>query len=65
MCDLLVDARHYRVNLFQPSVTFHVDTSHLIRNENQMTGSYMEYNTGLKWVKLLCFEIRKPTNMFY
>ena len=36
-------------NKFQPSVTFHVETSSLICSANQMTGFYMKCNTGLKW----------------
>ena len=38
-------------NPFQPSVAFHIETSHLICCANQMTGFYMKRNTGLKWVK--------------
>ena len=38
------------INPFQPSDAFHIDTSHLICTLNQMTGFYMKYNTGLKWV---------------
>ena len=37
-------------NLFEPSVPFHVETSHLICNANWITGFYMKCNTGLKWV---------------
>ena len=40
-----------RVNPFECNVTFHIETNHLIYGENQLTGFYMEYNTGLKWVK--------------
>ena len=46
------------INPFQPSVAFHIEISHLIFNENQVTDFYMECNTGLKWVKqfrLICF----------
>ena len=38
------------VNPFQPSVRFHIETSHLICTANQMTGFYIVCNTGLKWV---------------
>ena len=31
---------------FQPSVTFHIETSYLVCTANQMTGFYMECNTG-------------------
>ena len=55
------------VNPFQPSVAFHIETSHLICKAKQMTGFYMKCNTGLKWVKGLKlsrekfrFSIRKP-----
>ena len=37
-------------NYFQLNVAFYVQTSHLICTANQMTGFYMECNTGLKWV---------------
>ena len=40
----------YRTNLFQPSVSFHIETSHLFYSANQMTVFHMERNTGLKWV---------------
>ena len=36
-------------NSFQPSVTFHIENSHLIFIANPMTGFYMKCNTGLKW----------------
>ena len=42
----------YAINPFQPSVVFHIETSHLICNANRMTGFYMKCNTGLKCVKL-------------
>ena len=35
------------INLFQPSVAFHVETNYLICNVNQMTGFYMEGKSGL------------------
>ena len=46
---------HYWNNIkfiyqFHPSVEFHIETNHLIRSANQMTGFYIEYNTGLKGV---------------
>ena len=31
-------------NSFQPSITFHIENSHLIFSENQMTGFYMKCN---------------------
>ena len=42
------DPRKY-FNLSQPSVAFHIETSHLIYTANQMTGLYMNCNGGLKW----------------
>ena len=39
-------------NPFLPSVAFHIGTSHLICSVNQISGFYMKYNTGLKWVKI-------------
>ena len=44
------------LNLFYPSVSYHIETSYLICAENQMTGFYMKYNTGLKWVKGGCIK---------
>ena len=38
-------------NLFQPSLAFHIETSHLFRRTKQITGFYMKRNTGLKWGK--------------
>ena len=38
-------------NWFLPSVAFHMETSHLICNANQMTCFYIECNTVLKWLK--------------
>ena len=42
---------HERVKPFQPSVAFHIETNHLIRSVNQMTGFYMKCNTWLIRVK--------------
>ena len=41
------------LNLFQPIVTFHIETSHMIYPVHQMTGFDMKYNTGLKGVNVL------------
>ena len=38
-------------NPFQPSVSFNIETNHLICVAKQMTGFYTECNTGLNWVK--------------
>ena len=40
------------INQFQPSVGFHIETSHLKCTSNQMTGFYMKCNTWLKWVEV-------------
>ena len=47
------------VNIFQPSIAFHIETSHLICSANQMTGFYMKCNTELKWVKSAKFTLKK------
>ena len=39
------------INPFQPSVAFHIETSHLVCTENRMTGFYMKCNIGLNWVE--------------
>ena len=39
-------------NLFQPSVAFHIETSHLIFTAKQMSDFYMKCNTELVWVKI-------------
>ena len=39
----------------QSSAAFHIETSHLIYTENQMTGFYMKYNSGLKRVNSTCW----------
>ena len=38
-------------NPFQPSIAFHIETSHFISAANQITGFYMKCKTGMKWVK--------------
>ena len=35
---------------FQPSVAFHIETSHLFCRTKQMTGFYVKRSNGLKWV---------------
>ena len=41
------------LNLFQPSVAFHMETSHSICIASQMTSFHMKYNTGLACVNSL------------
>ena len=38
------------ISPFHPRVAFHIETSHLICNANQMTGSCIECNSGLKGI---------------
>ena len=46
------------VNIFQPSDAFHIETSHLIRKTDQMTGFYMKYKNGRTWVQWIYFSNR-------
>ena len=39
------------LTFFQPSVTFYIENSYLFCRANQVTGFYINCNTGLKWVK--------------
>ena len=41
-----------RINLFQPIVAFHIETSHLICSVNQVTCFNMKCNTWLRQVKI-------------
>ena len=41
-----------QVKTLQASVAFHIEPSHLICTANQMTGFYMKYDTGLKWINV-------------
>ena len=41
-------------NPSQPSVAFHIETSHLIYTTDQMTDFFMKSNSGLKWVNSTC-----------
>ena len=40
-------------NTLQPSVAFHIETSHLSYSLNQMTCFYVKYNTGKKLVNIV------------
>ena len=53
------------INPFQPSVAFHIETSHLFckTNAKQMSGFYVKRNTGLKWVDLLLAINFNPINL--
>ena len=44
------------INLFQPSIAFHTETSYLFCWAKQMTGFYMKCNTGPKWVSLQLYQ---------
>ena len=43
----------FAINPLQPRVAFHIGTSHLIYNANQITGFYMKHNIGLRWDNIL------------
>ena len=40
------------MNILKASFAFHIETSHLICSENQMTVFYMKCNAVLKWLML-------------
>ena len=40
------------INPFQPTVAFHIETSHLICSVNQVTCFNMKCNTWLSWVQI-------------
>ena len=42
------------------SITFHTENGHLNRSTNHMTGFYMKYKTGLKWVNASRFNDINP-----
>ena len=42
--------RNYTNKSNQPSVAYHIETSHFICTTNQMSGFYMKCNPGVKWV---------------
>ena len=42
--------RKSKINSFQPSVEFHIETTHLIFEANKMTVFCMKYKTKLKWL---------------
>ena len=35
---------------FQPRILFHIGISHLFCAANQVTGFYIKFNNGLKWI---------------
>ena len=43
---------YIQYNPFQTSIAFRVETSHLVCSENELTGFYIECNTGQKWVEV-------------
>ena len=55
-----------RLNSFQPSIAFHIETSHLICNANPITSFYMKWNTGLIWFKgsLLILAFKSLANIY-
>ena len=47
----IIDFEHIKyVNQFQSSDAFHIETSQLICNANQITGFYMKCKAGLTWI---------------
>ena len=50
-------SKHF--NPIQPSVAFHIETSHLICGVNQTTGFHLKCNTGLKWSSNACSSMVK------
>ena len=48
--DFIQNIVQRQFNPFQPSVAFHIETSHFFCSAKQMTGFYMKRNTGLKQV---------------
>ena len=53
--EVVIEREHFNENVFvlnpfQPSVTFLIETSHLVCTANQRTGFYKKCNIGLKWV---------------
>ena len=46
-----------RINPFQQSVAFHIETNLLIFNARKMTGFYMKRNTGLNRVKTMIIAV--------
>ena len=49
VCRSLIWLVNVTLKPFKVTVTLHVETHHLICYVIQMTGFYMECNTGLKW----------------
>ena len=45
-----------RSNQYQPSFVLHIESSHLIFIANEITGFYMEFKAGPKWVKMPFFQ---------
>ena len=51
------------VQPFQPSVAFHIETSHLFCSAKQMTSFYMKQNIGLKTKQMTSFYMKHHTGM--
>ena len=59
MISLLKTAKKHPLTIsVQFSVAFHIETSQLICNADQMTVFYVKLNTGLRWVKILSKVLR-------
>ena len=48
------------IDPFQASVAFHIETSHLICDANQITGFYMKCNTFFKDIPKWCEKVNSP-----
>ena len=46
------------INLFMPIVVFHMETSHLIRCVNKMTGFYIRHNQHIYAFKSFVYKLR-------
>ena len=46
------------LNPFQPSIAFHVETSHIFYSANEITNSYVKCNTGVNWVEKNKFRVK-------
>ena len=49
---LIIHFKSLHIKLIHLSVTVYIETSHLILIVNQLTGSHMKCNTGLKLLRL-------------
>ena len=51
-CNYNISHEDKRFHCFiSANIAFYIETNHLISTINQITGFYMKYNTGQKWLK--------------